>query len=331
VRVIMRENPTHVLMLSSLTHEGARVTLDALDAGAVDFLSKDMRAWMDRNDSLRTQLCDKIVEISRFRVSPKRGLFAGKGASPSGSSTTMVFRPEKRESPARPATAATPRASAAPARPASALTTPATAPRTAPAARPMRRPRVNCDLLVIGSSTGGPAALQLILTQLPANFPYPILLVQHMPGTFTSVFAQRLNQQCAIEVREAKDGDQIRPGLALLAPGGHQMILDGRRTDRVRVLPGDERLTYKPSVDVTYGSSAKSHGNRVLALILTGMGADGCEGAKMLKRSGATVWAQNRESSTIFGMPQAVINAGLADEILDLEEIGPILSKMGSR
>ncbi|WP_027857820.1 protein-glutamate methylesterase/protein-glutamine glutaminase [Marinobacterium jannaschii] len=333
VRIIMRENPTHVLMLSSLTHEGARVTLDALDAGAVDFLSKDMRAWMDKNDSLKTQLCDKVVEISRFRASSRRGLFAGRPGSEAATGTTMVFRPQQREK-AVPLAAG--KATSRPAPAASVAPRGTNAPVSAPApahavARPLRRPRVNCDLMVIGSSTGGPAALQQILTQLPANFPYPILLVQHMPGTFTSVFAQRLNQQCAIEVREARDGDQIKPGLALLAPGGHQMILDGRRSSRVRVLPGDERLTYKPSVDVTYGSSAKSHGSRVLALILTGMGADGCEGAKMLKRCGATVWAQNKESSTIFGMPQAVINAGLADEILDLQEIGPILSRMGAR
>lgn len=97
------------------------------------------------------------------------------------------------------------------------------------------------------------------------------------------------------------------------------------------MLEGDARLTYKPSVDVTYASAARTYGARVLALILTGMGADGSDGARLLKREGATVWAQNRESSTIFGMPQAVINAGLADAVLDLEDIGPLLARRGRR
>jgi len=168
------------------------------------------------------------------------------------------------------------------------------------------------------------------LTQLPANFPYPILLIQHMPKTFTSVFAARLDQQCNISVKEAEDGDRLLPGRALLAPGGHQMIVDPRSCDKVRIMPGDERLTYKPSVDVTYASVAKSFGKKVLAIILTGMGADGCDGAKLLRQQGATIWAQNKESCTIYGMPQAVVNAGLADEILDLNEFGPILSNKRS-
>jgi two-component system chemotaxis response regulator CheB len=185
--------------------------------------------------------------------------------------------------------------------------------------------------VVIAASTGGPAALQKVLTALPANFPYPILLVQHMPKTFTQVFAERLNQQCHISVKEAEDGDRLQPGRALLAPGGLQMIIDSKQTDRVRILPGDERLTYKPSADVTYASAAKTYGAKVLGITLTGMGADGCDGSRLLKQAGSTQWAQNRESCTIYGMPQAVINAGLADAILDLDDIGPLLAGRGSR
>jgi len=183
----------------------------------------------------------------------------------------------------------------------------------------------DCRVVVIGSSTGGPAALQQILTQIPANFPHPILLVQHMPKAFTSVFATRLDQQCDIAVKEAEDGDFLKPGRALLAPGGCQMIIDPRSTDKIKIMPGDDRLTYKPSVDVTYASVAKSFGKKVLAIILTGMGADGCDGARMLRQQGATIWAQNKESCTIYGMPQAVINAGLADAVFDLTELVSIL------
>jgi len=336
VRVIMRECPTKVLMLSSLTQEGARVTLQALEAGAVDYLSKDMRAWMDKSLSLQQQLTDKIVTIARQgrAISP----FASRGASPAGS-TSMVFRPERNttrperaslSSPERQSasTSATTRpAAASPLARRSVVDTVAHRPRAAAgtaASRNIVVPR-EARLLVIGSSTGGPAALQEILTQLPANFPLPILLIQHMPKTFTSVFAERLNQQCQISVKEAENGDRLKPGHALLAPGGHQLIIDSKVHDRINILPGDDRLTYKPSVDVTYGSAAKTWGNRVLAMILTGMGADGAEGARMLKQAGATVWAQSKESCTIFGMPQAVIKNGFADEILDLSQFGPIL------
>ncbi|GGO85040.1 chemotaxis response regulator protein-glutamate methylesterase of group 1 operon [Marinobacterium nitratireducens] len=300
VRRIMREAPTSILMLSSLTHEGAQTTLQALEAGAVDYLPKDIRAWLDQSGQVSGQLIDRLVSLAR---SPRfrRSRFASDSVPEGRSASTLVFRSGARED----------------------------APRAAPP-RPAGRVRMpDCRLVVIGSSTGGPAALQQILTQLPASFPYPILLVQHMPATFTRVFAERLDQQCRIRVRQAEDGDRLEPGLALLAPGGQQMIIDGNRTDRVRILPGDERLTYKPSVDITYGSAARAYGRRTLALILTGMGADGCEGAKLLKKTGATIWAQNQQSCTIYGMPQAVVKAGLADAELDLSEFGPLLAGGG--
>jgi len=339
VRIIMRECPTNVLMLSSLTHEGAHVTLQALEAGAVDYISKDVKAWIDKADSLRSQLADKIVEISRATRYRAGSGFRNRDPGTSSSSTSMVFRhnerpaakPTQRGVPPKPAAPRTPTRTAPAPRAGSALSS-ASAPAVTPRkSSPSRVQFPDCKIVVIGSSTGGPAALQEILTKLPANFPYPILLVQHMPKTFTSVFAERLNQQCKISVKEAQDGDRLEPGKALLAPGGHQMILDGRQHDTVKILKGDERLTYKPSVDVTYASAAKGYGSKTLALILTGMGADGCDGAKVLKNAGATVWAQNRESCTIYGMPQAVVNAGLADEILDLKDIGPILGNRGAR
>lgn len=352
VRVIMRECPTNILMLSSLTHEGAQVTLQALEAGALDYLSKDMRAWMEHSSSLEKQLRDKVVELGQSRHARNRSTFAPLASS---SGKSMVFRPEaekpresvaSRSSAPRPigrldaktaavrsaARSALERKSEAPKplqRPAVSAkpATPTAASVKRPVARSSyRKGMPDCRIVVIGSSTGGPAALQQILTQLPSNFPHPILLVQHMPKTFTSVFAARLDQQCKIAVKEAEDGDKLIPGRALLAPGGHQMIIDPRGADKVRIMPGDERLTYKPSVDVTYASAAKSFNSKVLAIILTGMGADGSDGAKMLRQQGATIWAQNEESCTIYGMPQAVIKAGLADEILDLTEFGPLLS-----
>lgn len=335
VRIIMREAPTSVLMLSSLTHEGARVTLQALEAGAADYLPKDIRAWMDKNSGVRSQLVDRLVALGRTRRFQRGNALERSYPGRQQKGTSMVFRPET-PAPSRRARTET-GVSAIPSVPVGARRTSTVVARPVasseePATTLASRVQFpDCRLVVIGASTGGPAALQKVLTQLPANYPYPLLLVQHMPKTFTQVFAERLNQQCQIRVKEAEDGDRLVPGQALLAPGGLQMMLDPRQKDRVRILTGDERLTYKPSVDVTYASAAKTYGNKVLGVILTGMGADGCDGARLLKQAGATMWAQNRDSCTIYGMPQAVVNAGLADAILELDDIGPLLAQRGSR
>jgi two-component system chemotaxis response regulator CheB len=161
---------------------------------------------------------------------------------------------------------------------------------------------------------------------LPGNFPAPIVLVQHMPASFTPAFAERLNKLCQIEVRQAEDGDILRPGLALLAPGGKQMMIENRNGQaRVRILPGDDRLNYKPCVDVTFGSLARSFPGKTLGVILTGMGADGKEGCRLMKQSGSLIWSQDEKTSVIYGMPMAVAKAGLSDEVLPLNDIGPRL------
>ena len=297
VRQIMQRQPTAVLMFSSLTYEGARVSLDALDAGAADYLPKNFEDISRNPDKVRQMLCERVHALAR---SNRRSLgFSQAGTPPplTTSSPAPVVRP-------RVSPAAAPAPAAAAAEPAKRS--------SAPRKRPYK-------LVAIGTSTGGPVALQKVLTRLPANFPAPILLVQHMPGTFTSAFAERLDKLCQITVKEAEDGDTLRPGVALLAPGGQQMMLDGRGT--VRILPGDERLNYKPSVDVTFGSAARAFQDKVLAVVLTGMGADGREGARMLKQAGSTVWAQDEASCVIYGMPMAVVKAGLADGIYDLDEI----------
>jgi two-component system chemotaxis response regulator CheB len=303
VRHIMQKCPTPVLMFSSLTHEGARVTLDALDAGAVDFLPKNFEDISRNPASVQKLLCEKIHHIARsnrrFAVAPS-------------------------VAPATPASTATAPATARPAaRPVASSSAPASHAATAPASPPPKRKHYR--LVAIGTSTGGPVALQRVLTQLPANFPAPLVLIQHMPAAFTKAFAERLDKLCRISVKEAEDGDQLRPGLALLAPGGKQMMVDGRGT--VKILPGDERLNYKPCVDVTFGSAAKAYADKVLAVVLTGMGADGREGARMLKQVGSQVWAQDEASCVIYGMPMAIAKANLADAIYGLDDIGRHLTE----
>ncbi|KKX58566.1 protein-glutamate methylesterase/protein-glutamine glutaminase [Pseudomonas putida] len=304
VRHIMQRCPTPVLMFSSLTHEGARVTLDALDAGAVDFLPKNFEDISRNPEKVKQLLCEKILSISRSnrRVS-------------SYSSPAPVAAPAPTPTPAPASTIGY--GSSAPVRPAPAPL-PTRAPVHAPASPAPKRKAYK--LVAIGTSTGGPVALQRVLTQLPANFPAPIVLVQHMPAAFTKAFAERLDKLCRISVKEAEDGDILRPGLALLAPGGKQMMVDGRGA--VKILPGDERLNYKPCVDITFGSAAKSYGDKVLAVVLTGMGADGREGARLLKQSGSSIWAQDEASCVIYGMPMAIVKAELADAVYGLDDIG---------
>ena len=297
VRNIMQSCPTPVLMFSSLTHEGARVTLDALDAGAVDYLPKNFEDISRNPEKVKALLCEKVHTIARSnrRFSTFSPPSAAAAAAPTARGAAPA--PASRPSPASPAA-------------------------TSSAAAPKRK---SYKLVAIGTSTGGPVALQRVLTQLPASFPAPIVLIQHMPAAFTKAFAERLDKLCRITVKEAEDGDLLRPGLALLAPGGKQMMVDARGV--VKILPGDERLNYKPCVDITFGSAAKSFSDKVLAVVLTGMGADGREGARLLKQSGSQVWAQDEASCVIYGMPMAVVKANLADAVYGLDDIGRHLAE----
>ncbi|EMP55852.1 chemotaxis-specific protein-glutamate methyltransferase [Marinobacter santoriniensis NKSG1] len=304
VREIMRRHPTPVLMFSSLTYEGARVTLDALEAGAVDFLPKNFEEIARDSSQLQKILIDRVLDVARSR--------------PGGASAPRA-RPAEPQAP-RPTDR--PRAEHRPVTPVrERVERPVREPE--PPRRSAHRAAKHYSVVGIGTSTGGPVALQKVLTVLPASFPAPIVLVQHMPASFTPAFAERLNRLCKIEVRQAADGDVLRPGLALLAPGGKQMMIESRGGQpRVRILPGDERLNYKPCVDVTFGSLARSFPGKTLGVILTGMGADGREGCRMMKQTGSDIWSQDEKSSVIYGMPMAVAKAGLSDEVLSLEEIG---------
>jgi len=306
VRHIMQRCPTPVLMFSSLTHEGARVTLDALDAGAVDFLPKNFEDISRNPEKVKQLLCEKVHSISRSN----RRFSSYSAPAPQPTSVPSATAPSSSHS------------SHAPAAPAPVRTTPVAsrAPAAAAVSTSGAPKRKAYKLVAIGTSTGGPVALQRVLTQLPASFPAPIVLIQHMPAAFTKAFAERLDKLCRISVKEAEDGDILRPGLALLAPGGKQMMVDGRGA--VKILPGDERLNYKPCVDITFGSAAKSYGDKVLAVVLTGMGADGREGARLLKQGGSAIWAQDEASCVIYGMPMAIVKAELADAVYSLDEIG---------
>lgn len=180
-----------------------------------------------------------------------------------------------------------------------------------------------CELVVIGSSTGGPNALTTVIGQLPKGFEKPILIAQHMPAVFTRYLAERLDSSSNIRVREAVHGDTLEPGLALVAPGDHHMSL--RRGDGgiIVVLDQSPPVNYcRPAVDVLFKSAAAIFGGDVLAVVLTGMGHDGRDGCAALKQCGAAVIVQDHATSVVWGMPGAVHQSGIADQTLPLDDIG---------
>lgn len=178
------------------------------------------------------------------------------------------------------------------------------------------------EVLVIGSSTGGPDALSAVIPHLPADFPLPIAIVQHMPPVFTRMFAQRLDGISKLEVREAAQGDVMRPGQVLIAPGDRHLELRRGGISVSAVLQeGPPENFCRPAVDVLFRSAAEVYGGHVLCLVLTGMGHDGRQGSGVLAAKGAYVLAQDEASSVVWGMPGAVSDAGFADEVLPLNQI----------
>ncbi|RUO79801.1 chemotaxis response regulator protein-glutamate methylesterase [Idiomarina tyrosinivorans] len=305
VKQIMARQPMPILMFSSLTHEGAQATLDALDAGAADFLPKKFEDIARNRDEAVALLQQRVLAIAKQPQARPNSSFSARPSTPiaprpraaDSALERMRQRSQQRQ---ETGTSANKPAAAAPR-----LTT-----------------NRQYQLLAIGTSTGGPVALQKILTQLPSNFPYPIIMVQHMPAAFTKAFAQRLNGLCQVTVKEAEDGDILTPGHAYLAPGGQQMLVEGYGRARLRIRNDENaRITYRPSVDLTFASVAKSYGGKVLGVILTGMGADGREGARMLQQKGATIWAQDEASCVVYGMPQAVASAGISSRSISLDDM----------
>ncbi|MDW8002872.1 MAG: chemotaxis response regulator protein-glutamate methylesterase [Deltaproteobacteria bacterium] len=177
------------------------------------------------------------------------------------------------------------------------------------------------DIVCIGASTGGPSALQVILTRMPKDLPVPIVIAQHMPRLFTQLFSSRLDSICEIRVKEAENREPLREGTAYLAPGDTHLSLKKEGTETIVEFSGDSHYIYRPSVDLLLQSAAQAHGRKAVGVILTGMGTDGLLGAKSLYENGGYVICQNEETSVVFGMPRAVINAGYAHSVLPLDKI----------
>ncbi|MEU7903133.1 chemotaxis response regulator protein-glutamate methylesterase [Actinoplanes sp. NPDC049118] len=300
-----------VIMFSTLSAAGASATLEALSAGATDYVTKpsNVGSIQESIAAVREQLVPKIHALARRR-------------SPAGPARpgTPPGRPGLAPPPgARPGAPVPGRPGLLPGRPGR--------PVVAGPPRPVRRgPPGRVDILAIGSSTGGPDALTKVLQAMPSDLPVPIVVTQHMPPVFTKMFAERLDRSTPLRVVEAGDGMELAPGTVYIAPGDKHLVLQRRSTATVIQLSGaPPENSCRPAVDVMFRSVASLFGASAFATVLTGMGYDGRGGAKVLREAGAEIMAQDEASSVVWGMPGAVVGAGLADEILPLDRIAAAL------
>lgn len=280
LRRIMAERPTPVVICSSLAEKGAQVALDALAAGAVSIITKPKVGLKSFLDGAANDIIQAVKAAAHSRPG-RRASAAVASLSPSPSLSADVILPAAHNA-------------------------------SAPLGRTTDR------LVAIGTSTGGTQALEAVLTALPVDTP-GVVVVQHMPEKFTAMFAQRLNSLCKIEVREARSGDRVLPGLALIAPGGkHMMVKRNGAQYVVDVVDGPLVNRHKPSVDVLFRSVAKCAGHNALGIIMTGMGDDGARGLKEMRDAGAHTLAEDESTCVVFGMPKEAIRLGGAAEVLPL-------------
>lgn len=305
LQVIMAEMPMPVIMVSSLTVEGAEATLKALELGAMDFIPKYQGGSVAHLDvvELSNDLCTKVkAVVSRARRFPLR-------ARPLGGPLASAPLPVNRTG---TTPAGTPR-----------LPFAQTSQKTGiPPTPRLRTGRPKRDLVAIGVSTGGPPAVQKVLSSLPEDFPACIFIAQHMPGTFTGPFAKRLDTVSRLTVKEAENGDKIQNGMVYVCPGGKHLRIDARGAmPHLSVVTEPASALYKPSASVLMESLGLCMGNRSVGVIMTGMGSDGLEGMKVFKSKGGIAIAQNETSCVVYGMPKAIVEAGLADEVVDLDNL----------
>lgn len=303
LKVVMEKFPLPVIMISSITKDGAEATLDALHMGAIDYIPKNLSRMSSNVDTVRDELLAKVKAVA------KKGTDSAV-IHKSGASESSYFERKIRSGHVKNL-----RGSQSDGHSGRYLD---------------YKGGDDVDLVSLGASTGGPRALQEILIQLPGDFPAPIIITQHMPGVFTKPFAERINKLCEIEIKEAEDNDIIKSGVALLAPGGYQMRVRKRNREcRVEISNEPKESIYKPSVDITMMSASQSFGKGCVGVILTGMGSDGLEGMRAIKSRGGMTIAQNKKSCVVYGMPKMVIEAGVADKTLSLDDIvGELLKQV---
>lgn len=311
IRAIFRDRPVPVVMLSAHTLDGAQETLEALEAGAVDFVTKPAGEVSTDLSAVREELLRKVIAAASARpmVSPYASV-------PTRAATSSTLTTARR--------AAVSDATA------SAVTSQSIA--LPPPSRATGRISISSlgldPAVIIAISTGGPSALERVVPKLPAGFPRGVLVVQHMPAQFTGALADRLDQVSQLRVREAREGDRLFSGTVLVAPGDKHAVIDRNGTLKLTSTPPVNGC--RPSADVTLQSAVAVYGARMTVVVMTGMGRDGALGASAAKAAGARVLAQDRDTSVIWGMPKAVVELGLADEVLALDDIAPALVRIAA-
>ncbi|WP_378951865.1 chemotaxis response regulator protein-glutamate methylesterase [Pelosinus sp. sgz500959] len=278
LEVIMKETPTPVLMISSLTRDGAEATIRALELGAVDFVAKTAGIM-----SSIAGISNEILTKSRAAVHAK------------------IFRLVEKTA------------------------------KVLPAIKPIAYTPISPGderILAIGTSTGGPRALQEIITKLPGDLPCGVVIVQHMPPGFTKSLSDRLNSLSALTVKEAEHNDVIRPGLVLIAPGDYHMEIGREGNKKVIKLNQDPPIGgHRPAVDPMFQSVAKVYGHRIVGVILTGMGHDGAKGIKAIKEQQGYTIAEDQSTAVVFGMPKSAIELGVVDKVVPLPAIAAEIVK----
>ena len=323
LKIIMEERPLPVIIMSSLTKNGSHHAMEAMRLGAVDVLGKPGGAYSFGD--LGPQLIAKIkaAAIARLRrpAPATAAPFPKTSASSIGSASPM--RSVAPSTPAPPL----PRALASPPPSSRVAASPSPDRSGPPALRELRPPAQHHPrrVILLGASTGGTEALREVLTHLPGDLP-GIAIVQHIPAHFSRAFADRLNACCAMEVREAIDGDRLSPGVALVAPGGFHMMLQWTNDHyRVRLSDGPMVWHQRPAVDVLFKSALDAVGPYAIAGILTGMGKDGAEGLLRLREKGALTFAQDEATSVVYGMPRAAWENGAAQNQVPLEKVADFI------
>jgi two-component system chemotaxis response regulator CheB len=289
LRKIMEEKPTPVMMVSSLTSEGAQATLDALELGAVDFIPKQLSYVSLDIVKIKKDLIEKVKYISNR----KHLLMASFRNRRAGQINRAKTTARRQEAPAQPA-----------------------------APPPTPRRKMNLRIVAVGTSTGGPPALQAVIPNLPKGFSVPVLVVQHMPPTFTKSLANRLNGLSPLQVKEAENGERAEKGIVYIAPGDKHMTLARKGVENlIRLSDEPAGVPYKPSVDIMMDSVADHFVGTTMGVIMTGMGHDGVEALKKIKKAGGVVIAQNEETCVVYGMPRAAVEAHITDRISPIDRI----------
>ena len=289
---ILQRRPTPIIMVSSIPREGARATLDALDRGAIDYISKNLVS--SALDMIKVQ--DELIQKVKAAATSGKRVLRMRAHAPLVTEYAHAVAVTTAPPPAASKGFATQKVA----------------------------------FISIGASTGGPRAIQEVLTKLSADISTPVLVSVHMPKAFTNAFAERLDGLCTFSVKEIENGERIRDGNVYISPGGTQTRIrrSGLADYRFELSDDPAGSLYKPCVDIVMTSVADVYHGRSLGVILTGMGHDGCEGIRAIKKRGGRTMAQSEETCTVYGMPKAVVDAGLADKVVPLGNIAAEILNM---